>query len=72
MLGDVDGDGQVGIVDATFIQRHLAGIRIPFAERVESVGNVSNSGTLDIIDATAIQYWLAGRDTPYSVSSLME
>ena len=31
MLGDVDGDGEITITDATFIQRYTVGIKTPVA-----------------------------------------
>lgn len=73
VLGDTDGDGLVGIIDVTLIQRRLAGMDVPDPERVDLVGNVSGSGTLEIVDATLIQRWLAGLSTdPYPIDSLMD
>lgn len=57
-LGDVDGDGSVTIVDATFIQRHLASIPIPF-EFNNTIADTDEDGNVSIIDATYIQRWLA-------------
>ncbi|MBQ3265478.1 MAG: hypothetical protein IJH07_06845 [Ruminococcus sp.] len=59
LLGDVDGDGDVTIIDATLIQRHLAGITIPF-EFNETVADVDKDGSATIIDVTVLQRWLAG------------
>ena len=73
VLGDADGNGQVGITDVTVIQRRLAHIDVPDPERVDLVGNVTGSGKLDILDATLIQRWLAGLKTdPYPIGSLMD
>lgn len=73
VLGDTDGDGLVGIIDVTLIQRRLAGLEVPDPDRVDLVGNVSGSGTLEIVDATLIQRWLAGLSTdPYPIDSLMD
>ena len=58
-LGDADGDGTVTILDATKIQRILAGFSPAEAEAVSLRGNVSGE-ELDILDATIIQRWLAG------------
>ena len=58
-LGDADGDGTVTILDATKIQRILAGFTPDEAQDVSLRGNVSGS-ELDILDATIIQRWLAG------------
>ena len=58
LLGDVDGDGVVTIIDATYIQRKLASLAIPF-EFNDVVADTDEDGTVSIIDATMIQRWLA-------------
>ena len=57
LLGDVDGDGEVTIIDATCIQRHLASI--PTFAYIESAADTDGDGEVTIIDATYIQRWLA-------------
>ena len=52
--GDVDGDGSLTIIDATMIQRYLAGI-ITLTTHQQQIGAVTGNGKLMIIDATAIQ-----------------
>ena len=66
ILGDVDGDGEVTILDATFIQRYLAGIPIPF-ELNEAIADVDGDGEVTIIDATYIQRWLASLNAPKGI-----
>ena len=56
-LGDVDGDDEVTIIDATCIQRKLASIAT--AKFVEAAADTDKDGELTIIDATVIQRWLA-------------
>ena len=57
ICGDADGSGEVSILDATAIQRTLAGLSVPrFDERA---ADVDGSG-MDILDATKIQRYLAG------------
>ena len=56
-LGDVDGDGEVTIIDATYIQRQLASIPTPRFNQL--VADTDGDGSLTIIDATYIQRWLA-------------
>ena len=58
LLGDVDGDGEVTILDATFIQRWLTNIPIPF-EFDQTVADSDGDGEVIVIDATLIQRWLA-------------
>ena len=63
ILGDVDSDREVTIVDATYIQRKLASIPIPF-ELNNTVADVDKDGEVTIIDATFIQRWLANLPAP--------
>ena len=59
LLGDSDGDGDVTIIDATYIQRDLAGLdnKTGF---VEAAADTDADGDLTIVDATFIQRWLVG------------
>ncbi len=59
ILGDVDGDGAVTVIDATYIQRKLAGIPLSFAFN-DAVADVDGDQTVSVIDATIIQRWLSG------------
>ena len=61
VLGDVDGDGSVTIIDATCIQRHLASI--PTFAYNEDAADTDLDGSISIIDATYIQRWLASLKT---------
>ena len=59
ILGDVDGDGNVSIIDATYIQRFIADIEIPFYLD-NMVSDIDGDGQVTIIDATFIQRYLSG------------
>ncbi|MBQ3264454.1 MAG: carbohydrate-binding domain-containing protein [Ruminococcus sp.] len=67
VLGDADGDGEVTIIDATYIQRALADITIPTAVN-EAAADVDGDSNTTIIDVTFIQRYLAGIDIPYAVN----
>ena len=58
LLGDVDGDNVVSIIDATYIQKKLASVAIPF-EFNEKAADTDEDSVVTIIDATYIQKWLA-------------
>lgn len=58
VLGDVDGDHKVTILDATAIQRHLAQLEFISAERLQC-SDTDKDGKLTILDATQIQRLLA-------------
>ena len=61
LLGDVDGDDEVSILDATCIQRHLADL--PVEKYVEEAADADQDGEVSILDATAIQRHLAGLES---------
>lgn len=63
--GDVDNDGDITIVDTSFIQRYLAGIELFDADQLK-YGDVDGDGDVTIVDGTYIQRWLAGilKDNP--------
>ena len=64
LLGDADGDGKVTILDATVIQRRLAGL--PVESFNEKAADVDGDG-LTILDATAIQRYLAGMPVEFPI-----
>ena len=57
LLGDVDGDGAVTILDATAIQLRLADIAVD--QYIEAVADADYDGGVTIADVTEIQKWLA-------------
>lgn len=58
LLGDVNLNGEIDILDATLIQRHLAALDI-LTERQQKAADTNHSGEVDILDATMIQRYLA-------------
>ncbi len=64
--GDADGDGSVSILDATAVQRYLAGYRSADPGIVEERGDLNGDG-VDILDATMIQRHLADYEVPYAI-----
>ena len=58
-LGDADGDGQITVLDVTYLQRVLAGAKEKDAT-VEKLGDVDGDGDLTMIDTTKLQRWLLG------------
>ena len=57
-VGDVDGDGEITILDATLIQRYLAGIQT-LDEQALKMADADRDGAVTILDAAAIQRYLA-------------
>ena len=68
--GDVDGDGDLAITDATLIQRHLADL-IKLDSKAIERGMVTGGDELSILDATAIQRKLAGIIKKFVVETAM-
>ena len=62
LCGDINSNGEIDIMDATAIQRSLAGYGGELDARTIERADVNRSG-LDIMDATAIQFSLAGYTT---------
>ena len=61
LVGDVDGNGNVEIDDATFLQRHLVNIPLPFY--IEAYADdADEDGSVTVLDVTYIQRWLIGMD----------
>ena len=57
LLGDVDGDEEITIIDATLIQRQIADI--PTFAYHEDVADTDEDGEITVADATFLQRWLA-------------
>ena len=57
-LGDVDGDGDINIMDATAIQLHIASIE-ELDDSAISRADVDKNGNLTIMDTTFIQLYIA-------------
>lgn len=64
--GDADGDGEVTILDVTYIQRMLAEFPVDI-EISEQAADVDGNGEIDIADVTFIQRWLEDMETPYPI-----
>ncbi len=70
ILGDADGDGIVTILDATWIQRALAGIGA-LAGFNEAAADVDGDGDVTILDATYLQRYLVGVAVPYAIEEMV-
>ena len=69
LLGDSDLSGDVGILDATAIQRTLASLSVSAFDTIAA--DTDGDGTVSILDATIIQRWLAAIATPEPVGKQM-
>lgn len=71
ILGDVDIDGSVTIVDVTHIQRYLVGAATPYSETITLIGDADKDGELCITDATLLQRYLSGIKISYPVNCVV-
>lgn len=60
LMGDVDGDGRITILDATDIQRILARLIVP-TDYMLTVGDFDGDNYFSVMDAGRIRYYLAGK-----------
>lgn len=67
IIGDVNGDNSVDILDATVVQKYSAGKENLSEEQLE-VADVKNDNNVDILDATEIQKFAAGKITEFKKS----
>ena len=67
MLGDVDGDGEISITDATFIQRYTVGIKTPVAV-TSSVADIDGDHAVTVMDASHLQRRLVNVSDSYPIS----
>lgn len=65
LLGDVDSDNDITILDATLIQRKLAGFAVE--KYNEKAADTDADKEVTIIDATYIQRYLAGLSAPSGI-----
>ena len=68
ILGDVDDDETLSIMDATRVQLLMAGFEFENADRMRTRGAVGD--TLSIVDATLIQRKLAGFDDGNDIGAM--
>ena len=66
-LGDANGDGSIGIEDATVIQRHLTSFSVSYPKEVLMNADVDKDGELSIVDSTLIQRYIAKIKTSYPI-----
>ena len=70
LRGDADGDEEITILDATHIQRVLAGLQ-PDDDGSAAMRGDCNGDGLDILDATLIQRYLVGLENPCGIGETL-
>lgn len=58
IIGDVNGDGQITIADATLLQRRCVELE-SFDETQEKLADVNGDGRISILDVTCLQKYIA-------------
>ena len=57
--GDVSGDGEITVGDATLVQKYLAALAKLTSQQMQAA-DVDNTGEINIRDASEIQKYIAG------------
>ena len=65
ILGDVDSDGEVTVMDALAMQKYVADK--PVSNFNEAVADINNDGEINITDTILIQKYTAGRSVDYPI-----
>ena len=70
LLGDANEDGIINVMDATSVQKYLAGLS-SLSDTGMYLADVDSNGIVNIMDATTIQKYLAGLETGYQIGELV-
>ena len=70
LLGDVNDDGEVSILDVTFVQRHLADMNL-LDESAQMRADADGDGEVSVADATLIQRYDAQMTVPEGIGQPM-
>ena len=71
ILGDADQNCMIESIDATYIQRSVSGVSIPFTLN-QKTANVDGDKQVSVMDATFIQKHLTEMKTPYNIGLQMD
>jgi hypothetical protein len=66
LLGDVNGDGLVNVIDATTIQKYIVN-QTKLSSKGLILADVDGNGVVNIVDATSIQKHSIGMNTSYPI-----
>lgn len=69
--GDINYDRSCDVLDATYIQRYLAGLNIDSDINIRRM-DLDGSGDVSIIDATKLQRYIAKIDDSFTVATIVE
>lgn len=58
LIGDVNGDGNIDITDATIVQKYAAEM-VEFTDMQKKAADTNHDGNVDVTDATLIQKYVA-------------
>ena len=67
ILGDVDGDGEATVIDATYVQRYATRVKVPFTDEQMMNGDADSDGDVTAVDATFIQRYATKVKVPYKI-----
>lgn len=59
IIGDVNGDGSITVLDATTLQKYISGL-VSLSNEQLAFADTNGDGSVTVLDATAIQKYIAG------------
>lgn len=59
IIGDVNGDGSITVLDATTLQKYISGL-VTLSDEQLALADTNGDGSVTVLDATAIQKYIAG------------
>ncbi len=71
ILGDVDNNGAVESIDATWVQRYSVKMELPIPEENMAQGDVDGDGETNIYDVTFIQRYVVDIPTQYPIGEFI-
>lgn len=72
ILGDADGNGEVEVIDATFVQRSATKVKVSIPDIILMHGDIDGDGDLSVVDATFIQRHCTRVATPYPIGEFVK
>ena len=71
VLGDVDGNDTVDMIDATYLMRALANLNTPFSDQELLRGDVDRNGTVSATDTVLLRKYLVQMTVPYPIGEVV-
>ena len=68
ILGDVNGDGNISLVDTVIIQRMILEVVLPTDKQLLA-GDINGNGNITLTDVTILMRYILGKSTNYAIGN---